>query len=54
MRHYVRTHKDGSTSITLAVPKTLGFHPTRYSSTGVKMTTGLDQKLVILVGIFLE
>lgn len=54
MRDYLRTYKDGSTVITFAVPSTLGFHPTKYSSTGVKMTTGLDQKLVILVGIFLE
>lgn len=54
MRDYVRTYRNGTTVITFAVPSTLGFHPTKYSSTGVQMVTGLDQKLVILVGIFLE
>ncbi len=54
MRDYIRTYRNDTTVITFTVPSTLGFHPTRYSSTGVKMTTGLDQKLIILVGIFLD
>ena len=40
MRDYLKEYKNGSTVITFAVPKVLGFHPTKYSSTGVRMSTG--------------